>query len=73
MIDCDEFVRERVVAILTQDKPAIVDRDDQAENAKTFESGARAAQAEALLDGRGYIVVHDWERLEALVRAGGRH
>jgi len=49
LVDCDEFMRERIVAILTKDEPAIVNRDDYAENAKTFESGARDAHVETLL------------------------
>lgn len=50
LVDCDEFMRERIVAILTKDEPTIVNRDDRAENAKTFDSGARDSQTETLLE-----------------------
>ncbi len=50
LVDCDEFMRRRIAAILTDDEPTVPDRDDETENAKTFESGARESQIESLLD-----------------------
>jgi len=49
LIDCDEVMRGRVAAVLEHEEPAIVNRDDEVENRKTFESGARDAEVNALL------------------------
>jgi uncharacterized damage-inducible protein DinB len=50
LVDCDEFMRKRIVTILSSDEPAIVNRDDRKENARTSHSGARDAEAETLLE-----------------------
>jgi len=58
LADCDEYMRQRIVTLLVAVEPALVSRDDAVENAKTFESGAREARAESLLEGLSQSRAH---------------
>ena len=49
LIDVDELMASRIGAILTEDNPHIANRDDEAENQKSFERGARESQIDLLL------------------------
>jgi N-acetylmuramic acid 6-phosphate etherase len=49
LIDCDALMTRRIEAILAREGARIEDRDDEAENRKVFESGAREAAIEVLL------------------------
>jgi N-acetylmuramic acid 6-phosphate etherase len=60
LIDGDALGSQRIAAILAEDSPTLVNRDDDAENRKIFDAGAREARIESLLsrlrDGRADLV-----------------
>jgi len=49
LIDCDALMARRIEAILAKQGARFADRDDEKENRKVFESGAREAAVDALL------------------------
>jgi len=58
LIDCDDVNRGRIASVLKNDEPVIVSRDDEFENQRTLESGARDAEVDALLDNLGDLRSH---------------
>jgi N-acetylmuramic acid 6-phosphate etherase len=48
LIVADDFFSARITAILNEDEPAIADRDDEVENRKIIEGGARDAPIDEL-------------------------
>ena len=77
LIDCDEVMARRVSAILREENPAIADRDDEEENRKTTERGARGAPIAMLLrrfgDGRAALAFQvEGREAESFARSG-RH
>jgi hypothetical protein len=77
LIDCDGVMGKRIAAILAEDDPPLADRDDEQENRKTLESGARDAPVAALLgrlkESRAALLWPlDAEPAERFAR-GGRH
>ncbi len=67
----------RIAAILTEDSPPLANRDDEVENRKVFESGARDAPCDTLLqrlaEGRATLVARVESASDADLRRQGRH
>jgi N-acetylmuramic acid 6-phosphate etherase len=60
LVESDTIIGQRIKLIFSEDKPSIANRDDDVENRKIFDGGAREAPIESLLsrfrDGRAQLV-----------------
>ncbi len=77
LIDVDGLMSGRITAILTEDSPRLANRDDEVENRKVFDSGARSEPIGTLLqrlaDGRAEIVARFESASAAELGRNGRH
>ncbi len=77
LIDVDRLMGERIAAILRETSPAIANRDDELENRKVLDSGARSAPIGTLLqrlaEGRAELVARFESAAAADLRRQGRH
>ncbi len=77
LIDVDRLMASRIASILTEDSPRLANRDDEVENRKVFDSGARDAPIDRLLqrlaEGRATLVARVESASDADLRRLGRH
>ncbi len=77
LIDVDRLMSGRIAAILTEDGPRLANRDDEVENRKVFDSGARSRPVGTLLqrlaEGRAEIVARFESASAADLGREGRH
>jgi N-acetylmuramic acid 6-phosphate etherase len=77
LIDGDARVSRTLSAVLAENDPTIGYRDDEAENRKVLDGGARVASVESLLsrlrEGRARLVAQVEDRSQASWSRAGRH
>jgi hypothetical protein len=77
LVESDTIIGQRIKLIFSEDKPSIANRDDDVENRKIFDGGAREAPIESLLsrfrDGRAQLVALLEEAPRSLWGRTGNH